>query len=149
MPQPRDLPERLAPDDPREWLNRAWGNLRRARLVSPGIYLEDLCFDAQQAAEKAFKALLLSRSLPFPFTHDLSRLLSEVDVNGIEVPEEILDAARLTRYAVSTRYPGTTEEVTSEDHLSAVRIAEAVVTWVEGYLDTPDEPLERTNSVEG
>lgn len=118
-------------------------------MVSPGIYLEDLCFDAQQAAEKALKALLLSRNLPFPFTHDLSRLLSEVEVNGIEVPEEILEAARLTRYAVTTRYPGTAEEVTSQDHLNAVRVAEAVVAWVEGQFEAPDDPSSATDSAEG
>ena len=47
---------RLAPDDPREWLNRAQSNLTQARARIPGVYLEDLCFAAQQAAEKAAKA---------------------------------------------------------------------------------------------
>jgi HEPN domain-containing protein len=50
-------PERFPPDDPREWLNRARSNLSRAQSRIPGVYLEDLCFDAQQAAEKAIKAL--------------------------------------------------------------------------------------------
>ena len=44
-------PERLPADDPHEWLNRARSNLLRARAVIPGVYFEDLCFDAQQAAE--------------------------------------------------------------------------------------------------
>ena len=43
-PEPRRL------DDPREWLNRARSNLERAQTTLPGVYLEDLCFDAQQAA---------------------------------------------------------------------------------------------------
>jgi HEPN domain-containing protein len=46
-------PERFAPDDPREWLNRAMSNLTLAKIKIPGTYLEDLCFEAQQAAEKA------------------------------------------------------------------------------------------------
>ena len=45
-------PERFPPDDPREWLNRARSNLVRARNRIHGAYLEDLCFDAQQAAGK-------------------------------------------------------------------------------------------------
>ena len=45
--------DRLPPDDPREWLNRARSNVLRAQTRLPGVYLEDLCFDAQQAAEKA------------------------------------------------------------------------------------------------
>jgi HEPN domain-containing protein len=51
-------PERFSPDDPREWLNRA-RHLARAQAKITGVYLEDLCFDAQQAAEKAIKALLI------------------------------------------------------------------------------------------
>ncbi len=50
-------PERFPPDDPREWLNRARSNLVRAKNRIPGAYLEDLCFDAQQAAEKAIKGV--------------------------------------------------------------------------------------------
>lgn len=46
-------PERGTPTDPHEWLARARSNLVRASLKMPGVYLEDLCFDAQQAAEKA------------------------------------------------------------------------------------------------
>ena len=48
-------PERRPADDPIEWLNRSKSNLARATadINLPGIYLEDLCFDAQQAAEKS------------------------------------------------------------------------------------------------
>jgi hypothetical protein len=42
----------LPPDDPREWLNRARSNLALAKKTARDVYLEDLCFDAQQAAEK-------------------------------------------------------------------------------------------------
>ena len=45
--------------DPREWLNRVRGNLSRAKVLVPGGYLEDLCFDAQQSAEKAIKAVMI------------------------------------------------------------------------------------------
>jgi hypothetical protein len=39
--------KRFPPDDPREWLNRARSNLAHAHLTPSGVYLEDLCFDAQ------------------------------------------------------------------------------------------------------
>ncbi len=124
-------PERRPPDDPIEWLNRAKGNLRRAREVSPGFYLEDLCFDAQQAAEKALKGVLLARDAEFPFTHDLAHLVTLAQADGDPLPDDVRFAARLTRYAVTTRYPGAAEEVTAEEHREAVRIADAVVTWAE------------------
>ena len=41
-------PERYPPDDHREWLNRAKSNLAMAKSRVPEVYLEDLCFEAQQ-----------------------------------------------------------------------------------------------------
>ena len=66
-------PERFPPDDPREWLNRAGSNLALAKNRIPGAYLEDLCFEAQQAAEKSVKAVLVLRQIVFPYVHDLAR----------------------------------------------------------------------------
>jgi hypothetical protein len=66
-------PKRFAPDDPREWLNGARSNLVRAEHMLPGTYLEDLCFDAQQAAEKAVKAVFIHRGIDFPYVHTIWR----------------------------------------------------------------------------
>lgn len=41
----------------------------------PGGFLEDLCFDAQQCAEKAIKAVFVHRGETFPYIHDLKRLI--------------------------------------------------------------------------
>jgi HEPN domain-containing protein len=67
---------RWQPDDPREWLSRARSNLARAKAEVPGVYLEDLCFDAQQAAEKAIKAVLISQNKRFPHVHVCRRSFS-------------------------------------------------------------------------
>ena len=123
--------ERRPPDDPREWIIRARSNLVRAQAMLPGVYLEDLCFDAQQAAEKAIKAVLIARGVAFPPIHDLAGLLTILGQNDEAIPPAIADAARLTRFAVTTRYPGVAEPVTAEEHHRAVVIAEAVVTWAD------------------
>jgi len=73
------MPPELRPDDPREWLRRAKSNLFQAKNNSPGIYLEDLCFLAQQAAEKALKSLLLHRMGRFPYIHDIAELIRLVE----------------------------------------------------------------------
>lgn len=78
-------PDRFPPDDPREWLDRARSNLVKAQ-EKPDleyVYLEDLRFDAQQAAEKAIKAVLIHSNVQFPYTHDLARLLSLVEQAGV------------------------------------------------------------------
>src|SRR5437870_10424180 len=80
------MSKRYPPDDPREWLNRARRNLARAKAKRKGVYLEDLCFDAQQTAEKAIKALLIKLEVNFPYVHDLADLLTSVEKVGQEVP---------------------------------------------------------------
>lgn len=84
-----NLPERFPPDDPREWLNRARSNLALAKNRIPDAYLEDLCFEAQQAAEKAIKAVLIASGIEFPYVHDLARLLSLLEESGIAVPNVV------------------------------------------------------------
>jgi len=122
--------ERFPADDPREWLNRARSNLIRSNNLLPEVFLEDLCFDAQQAAEKAFKALLLQRSVDFPRIHDLAELVNILERSGEEIPPGVREAGKLSRFAVFTRYPGLARPVEKEEHEEAVRIAEAVVSWV-------------------
>lgn len=127
-------PERYPPDDPREWLNRARSNLSRAKARIPEAYLEDLCFDAQQAAEKAIKALLIKRGVAFPYVHDLAHLLTLLEEAGEAVPISMRQAEGLTRYAVVTRYPGLTEPVTEAHYQEAIASAETVVGWTEERL---------------
>jgi HEPN domain-containing protein len=124
-------PARKAGNDPQEWLNRAKSNLVRAKedIRLSGVFLEDLCFDAQQAAEKAIKAVLIRRNIQFPYVHDLMALLALIEKEGESLPEPVKQAGRLTRFAVVTRYPGLEEPVTREEYERAVIIAEAVVQW--------------------
>ena len=127
-------PERFPPNDPREWMNRARSNLVRARSRIPGAYLEDLCFDAQQAAEKAIKAVMIARNIEFPYVHDLDQLLTLLEETGQRVPDEIHRAEGLTRYATAARYPGMERPVSEQEHAEAVAVAETVVQWAEERL---------------
>lgn len=130
-------PERHEPDDPREWLNRARGNLIRARAKLAGVYLEDLCFDAQQAAEKALKAVFIHCRLDFPYTHDLGRLVTILQQQGEAIPLAVEEARRLTPYASLARYPAWVEPVTEVEHTEAVALAQTVVDWAENRLTKP------------
>ena len=129
------MPERYPPEDPREWLNRARSNLVLARAGSAGVYLEDLCFNAQQAAEKAIKALLIQHNIEFPYVHDLSKLLTLLEGAGQEIPESAKQAERLTRFAVFTRYPGISPPVTQEEYEEAVLLAEEVLRWAQRVIE--------------
>ncbi|MEW6298518.1 MAG: HEPN domain-containing protein [Thermodesulfobacteriota bacterium] len=131
-----------AGNDPQGWLNRAKSNLVRAKedIRLSGVFLEDLCFDAQQAAEKAIKAVLIQRNIQFPYVHDLMALLTLIEETGESLPESVRQAGRLTRFAVATRYPGLEEAVTREEYEGAVTIAEAVVQWAEEQIQEVNDP---------
>lgn len=53
-------------------------------------------FFAQQAAEKAFKAVLARRGIRFERTHDLARLAQQVVASGIELPVGVEQVAEPT-----------------------------------------------------
>jgi HEPN domain-containing protein len=134
--------KRFPPDDPREWLNRARSNLARAREAPKiaGVYLEDVCFDAQQAAEKAIKAILVLRRVAFPWVHDLGELLDLVAESGVEVPEEVRRCEDLTQYATGGRYPGSDEPVSDEECAAAIERAATVVAWAEKLVGEESVP---------
>lgn len=96
---------------------------------------EDSCFAAQQAAEKAIKAVLVRRRVSFPKTHDIAALLTFVERSGLKVPADVLEAHVLTEYAVETRYPGVSEEVSEEEYRQASACAEIVVEWARSVVD--------------
>ncbi|MFP3975770.1 MAG: HEPN domain-containing protein [Dehalococcoidia bacterium] len=92
-------------------------------------------FDAQQAAEKALKALLIDRGVTFPYVHDLADLITVLEQAGEAIPEVAKEAGRLTRFAVVARYPGLGEPVTYQEYQEAVAIAERVVRWAEEVME--------------
>lgn len=93
------------------------------------MWFEDLCFDAQQAAEKGIKAVFICRGESFPYTHDLEKLLKLLERNGLKIPKYVWQADELSDFAFVTRYPGHAGTVTKRDHSRAVRIAKAVLNW--------------------
>ena len=115
---------------PHTWLAHARSDLAVARATrdNPDVFGEQICFHAQQAAEKALKSVLLARNVDVPYTHNLENLVDVVTRHGMLVPTNVVRARDLTRYAADTRYPHS-EEITESDIDAAIRIAEAVVAW--------------------
>ena len=123
------------PDDPLNWLARARSNLLLAETgIQDGVFLEDLCFEAQQAAEKAFKAICVFRNIDFPKTHSLTTLAALLEQAGIQLPPDVSDASILTSYAVQARYPDWDEAVTEQEYERALALARQVLTWAEKFI---------------
>ncbi len=123
--------------DPREWLRYARANLLHAEAGrEAGVVIEYLLFDAQQAAEKALKGVLVPRGIHFKKTHDLAPLLTKTRESGLEPPELIRRAALLGACATQTRYPGWGESVEDADLTEALMLAHAVVDWAGQIIET-------------
>ena len=127
-------PPKRNPDDPAEWLKRAKSSLIQAKTKVDGVYLEDLCFNAHQAVEKALKSLLLKLGGKFPFTHDIVRLNTEIEKKLKPLPPELANAEFLSTYSVASRYPGWDEPVTEAEYLKAIASADEAVHWVERQI---------------
>lgn len=113
-----------------EWMARARSALAMASMKPEApIVVEDLCFQAQQAAEKALKAVCRDKGIEFRSTHDIDELAELLSDNGVAITEEVDNATILTRYAVQTRYPGLAPALTEADWVEAVGLAKGVVRW--------------------
>ncbi len=120
----------------RAWLERArddlWaaGTAAEAEPAHPWLAV----YHAQQAAEKALKALVVHETgAPAVPTHDLSVLLDRLRAAGTALPDLEPAASVLTPYAVEPRYPGGVEY--GEDEATrAVGLAREVVERVEGRM---------------
>jgi HEPN domain-containing protein len=128
------------PGSPRQWLEFAESDLRLAELAStdPMIRREQACFHAQQAAEKAIKAVFVLHGAGFPYTHNIEHLLALAERSGIPLPAAVREAGVLTPYAVGVRYPGLWAPVSDSELEGALRIAGQVVEWArQMILPTP------------
>ena len=92
------------PERSKDWLAQAERDLERCVLDIKYEFYEWACFTAQQAAEKAVKALIYSLK-GLSWGHSITNLLREIS-SKLEIPEEIIeDAQLLDAYYIPTRYP--------------------------------------------
>lgn len=109
-----------------QWLQYGDEDLLLARhglTLKSSVPYRLIAYHAQQCAEKHLKAYLVFRSVDFPFTHNLGRLI-ELAQQQRSWPDPLLDAEALTPYAITARYPGEDEPVSAEEADRAIAIAE-------------------------
>lgn len=93
----------------------------------------ECCWLAQQAAEKALKAMLVFLAIDFPRTHNLG-VLSTLLSSTVAITSDQQDLAQLSRWGVEARYPGDWPDATREDARTAIVQAQHTVAQVESEL---------------
>ncbi len=116
------------------WVRKAESDFAVASKLSSGrdSHHDEVCFHAQQAAEKYLKALLEELGQPVPRTHILEDLVIALVPFHPTLKAFRRGAKFLTRFAVDTRYPG--ENATKRQAASAVRWAEKIRAAVRDLL---------------
>ena len=115
----------------KEWIGRAEYNFKLAQTpIEEGTYLEELCYNAQQATEKALKGLLVFFDIDPPHTHNIGRLLESI-ANVITVPKSIYSTSELTKYSHETRYPGNYKDISLEEYKRIIEITKNCLNWVD------------------
>lgn len=102
----------------REWVERAESDFRvaqRESLVTADPSYDAVCFHAQQCAEKLMKAVLISRGVTPPKTHDLVALSALLSSTLASWRWPAAELATLSAAAVDFRYPGSSAEQAEAD----------------------------------
>ena len=102
--------------------------------LKPATHLRDaiVLFHAQQAIEKAIKAILTAHEIPFGRTHNLLALAALLAENGIATPETPDEVAALNPYAVLFRYDDDDIALVTRDE--ADRMVVSILAWAEGLI---------------
>ena len=117
--------------DAQEWLAHAAADLHYARLGQKDAdALENLIvFHAQQAIEKALKAVMVERGVEFPKTHDLEQLVEIIEEAGVAWPPDMNKVLEFTPFATQGRNPGFGDPISEADVEEAIEMAGKVLAW--------------------
>ena len=124
-----------------DWFRQADADLRLARHARDGAAHDWACFAAQQAAEKALKAVLMRRGAD-AWGHTVTALLGVA--TGDDVAEELVVCAKtLDKHYIPTRYPNgldagaPTDFYTRKDSDDAIACAERLLGFARSQVEQP------------
>jgi len=124
-----------------DWLEEAMDDYEAAKdLLRLGRYSK-ACFFAQQASEKALKALMIKRAGSYTGVHSVAELLRRLR-GSVQVPERLIDLGeKLDRYYIPTRYPNAWpygaphKHYSEEEARQALEYAGEVLRFVRGEIE--------------
>ena len=122
-----------------DWFRQAEKDLENAKWEKKGGFYEWSCFSAQQAAEKALKAVYQKLG-GTAWGHSVWALLKGLE-EKLEIPNQLKEIARrLDRFYIPSRYPNgwevgiPHEYFTEEDACEAIRGAREILRFCKSIL---------------
>lgn len=120
-----------------DWLRQAERNLKSAEInMQYGIY-EETCYESQQTAEKAVKALLNFYHIEAR-SHSITILLQNARV---QVPKDIEECGQeLDMHYIPSRYPDVYDEGAPADYYNentarrCLECGKKILEWVKGIV---------------
>lgn len=112
------------------WLEQAQSDLAAAQSSVKERKYDWASFQAQQAAEKTLKALLIQKNQIIPKVHDLVFLAKKA-----ALPQELVAKCdQLSKVYIDTRYPDMEEDIPSKRYTKEmaqnhITIADEVLQW--------------------
>jgi len=127
----------------KDWMAQAKWDLRHAQNDLQNGFYDWACFSAQQAAEKATKAVLMKLGGE-PWGHSVADLLQEIK-RFHQVPSEWIEGGyALDKAYIPARYPNAHpagapyERFTHQEAQQLIRYAQQIVQFCEGLLSEVD-----------
>jgi HEPN domain-containing protein len=125
-----------------DWIDQAWGDLDHARHDVEARFYDWACFSAQQAAEKAAKAVLQFQGAE-AWGHSVADLLQAIEATHPGAGELRDAALELDKAYIPARCPDAhpsgspRRRYTSTEAKRLVQHAERIVEWCASLLSAP------------
>ena len=112
------------------WLAKAKKDLSAAKNSLNSRDYEWACFQAQQAVEKALKAIYIKKYKKLLKIHDLVLLARKINA-----PQEIIIfCSKINPSYIDTRYPDLSKGYTEKDAKEILNLTEEILKWIEKIL---------------
>jgi len=121
------------PSRARDWFNQAVKDLNHAKDSQKSESHEWACFAAQQAAEKAVKALHLHLGQE-AWGHVIAKLLQELPETVLLPPDLLEKAQVLDNFYIPARYPNSHPQGAPFEHYGSLQ-SEAAINYASEIID--------------
>lgn len=120
-------------------LRKAGEDADAVRKLVPDLDIADsvVGFHAQQAVEKALKAVLAFTGDDFPWTHDLRHLIDRLEARETPLPASLREVNVLAPWAVEFRYGETIDDLLEREQ--ALVLVSEVIEWAQARIELSAE----------